>query len=628
MDGTNAISPEGEDKGSGAPPPAAAAWDSIGRVVGSASTSSYSFILRNMKAKVGDIVATRLDVPTGSAGGEAKAVVWGRIVAIQRFNPFFPSEAAQELAHHDVRLLDTVLSESRDHLEAEVLILGTTRDDGSKAPRMSPLTYPVKPSAEVLYPPAESVRGLLTGDADPRREHKLHIGSLIARNDVEVSLGARQVVSRHLAILAMTGGGKTVAARRIISQLIGLRYPLVIFDPHGDYLGFQERQADFPGLTVKVFYPVIQVTPANVGVIGDLVEKMGQRLSGPQQEFFNHILSVVEPPPAGEPAITYIDRLIDKAVDTKERKRNKEADAEVASIGGATMHAVIRSLKFVRENLLQMERNNQRLRDQPGFRKAGIRFTPMPSPTDAPEEIVRPGQVSIFYLAGFDHLNQSAIVSLVMEALFLHRAKMQDIIPPFQAVVEEAHNFIPSRQEGTDATPSLPTLRKVITEGRKFGTGLIIISQRPSRLDETTLSQCNSFLVLRLVNPKDKSFVRSVMENLTEQDANVLQTFGPGQGIVSGQAVAFPLLVQVQDDQLRTSAITDEDFINVAQNWRPDPTRAADDEAMADEEEGDEEPAAAPRHRTSGAKAGTDGPTRPAKKPIKLKTSRRPPPRR
>ena len=148
------------------------------------------------------------------------------------------------------------------------------------------------------------------------------------------------------------------------------------------------------------------------------------------------------------------------------------------------------------------------------------------------------------------------------------------MIPPFQAIIEEAHNFIPSRQEGTEETPSLATIRKVITEGRKFGTGLVLISQRPSRLDETTLAQCNSFLVLRLVNPRDKNFVRSVMENLSESDADILQTFGPGQGIVSGQAVRFPLLVKVKfDADLVSEAIGDEDFIGEASSWKPDAIR-------------------------------------------------------
>jgi len=241
---------------------------------------------------------------------------------------------------------------------------------------------------------------------------------------------------------------------------------------------------------------------------------------------------------------------------------------------------VKRSLEFVLANLRQMERNNERLRKQE--RLKAYKFEEMPDPTDAPDEIVAPNTVSIFYLAGYDHLNQSAIVSIVMEALFDHRSTLTDIIPPFQAIIEEAHNFIPSRQEGTDETPSLVTIRKVITEGRKFGTGLVLISQRPSRLDETTLAQCNSFLVLRLVNPKDKSFVRSVMENLSEADADILQTFGPGQGIVSGQAVRFPLLVKVKfDADLVSQAIGDEDFIDKVKTWTPNPRRKAISEIVS-----------------------------------------------
>ena len=602
-----------------APPPAAPAGTSIGRVVGSATTLTFRFILQSLAAKVGDIVCTELEVPTGSGGEKRDATVWGRIVSIERFNPFFPTEAAQELAHESVGFLDTVLSNSRDHLEAEVLILGTTSGSDPGKARMSPLTYPVKPAAEVIYPPADSVLRLLTGASNDDEEPKLNIGTLIARNDVPVSMGARQVVSRHLAILAMTGGGKTVAARRIISELIRHGYPLVIFDPHGDYLGFKENEKLFLGLTVKVFYPVIHVTDANQDVVGDLIEKMGQRLTSPQLEFFSWLVSRADLPPAGDPAIQYISRLVHRANSVIASKTAKDdTDKELASTGVPTMRAVIRSLNFVKINLEQMERNNNRLRDQDRFRKAGIEFSPMPSPTDDPEAIVRPRQVSIFYLAGFDHLNQSAIVSLVMEALFQHRARLDNRIPPFQAVIEEAHNFIPSRQEGTDSTPSLPTLRKVITEGRKFGTGLIVISQRPSRLDETTLAQCNTFLVLRLVNPRDKTFVRQVMENLTEQDANILPTLGPGQGIVSGQAVRFPLLVQVKDDELRSSAISDEDFINEARAWEPNAARDADNNAMR----GNKQPASEAKKESKPERG---------RPPLKLKgkrpVSRRPPPK-
>jgi len=105
----------------------------------------------------------------------------------------------------------------------------------------------------------------------------------------------------------------------------------------------------------------------------------------------------------------------------------------------------------------------------------------------------------------------------------------------------------------------------------------MLISQRPSRLDETMVSQCNSFLILRLVNPRDQTFVRAIMENLTESDDRMIPGFGPGQGIVSGQVVRFPLALKVDmDEELRLAEIGDEDFFDQLEDWEPDedaPTR-------------------------------------------------------
>jgi uncharacterized protein len=160
------------------------------------------------------------------------------------------------------------------------------------------------------------------------------------------------------------------------------------------------------------------------------------------------------------------------------------------------------------------------------------------------------------------------MVSLVLKHLFENRASLSEEIPPLLCVVEEAHNFVPSAGEGQSNTPSVEIIRKVITEGRKFGVGLLLISQRPSRLDETTLSQCNTYMIFRLVNPRDQSFVERVMENLSRADSRLLPGFGPGQGIISGQGVRFPLLIQVeQDKDLELTGLADENFIEAAAKW-------------------------------------------------------------
>jgi DNA helicase HerA-like ATPase len=220
-----------------------------------------------------------------------------------------------------------------------------------------------------------------------------------------------------------------------------------------------------------------------------------------------------------------------------------------------------------------MKRTSEQMRASPKLRD--LNFEALPNPFGRPDEIVRPNQVSILYLGGYDHITQCSIVAITLETLFEKRADLSGRIPPFLTVLEEAHTFIPSAREGTEDAVSLPVIRRLITEGRKFGTGLILISQRPSRLDETIISQCNSFLILRLVNPRDQTFVRSIMENLTESDARLIPGFGPGQGIISGQVVRFPLPVRVQmDEDLLNAEIGDENFFDQVSDWRPDAAAA------------------------------------------------------
>ncbi|WP_114766213.1 ATP-binding protein [Vibrio rhodolitus] len=534
-------------------------WTRVGLIVGSTSVTSFKFVITELAAKVGDIVATEVTVPTTIEGNTQTVYVWGRVTGIERFNPFFPSEAATELVKSTVDIADTPLSTLRDHLVGEVLILGRTAADISDTLEISPLTYPVKPSGYVYSPPQNVLHRLLVGNNTD--EKRLALGNLIGRNDVEVSLSATQVVARHMAILAMTGGGKTVASRQIISETAQHGYPVVIMDPHGDYLGLWEKQKELlKGTKVRLFYPSIWVSEENIDTIASLVEKMGTKLTDAQMPIHHKALYDNEFLSA-ESAIDFLERVSAK-LDNWGKDEEKRKDAGFSE---RSVWPVRRNIRNVITKLKRMEENNARLRELLN----DYDFEPMPDPITSPEKIVAPNQISIFYLSGFDHLAQSTIASIVLENLFEHRASLQNTIPPYLAVIEEAHNFIPSRNEGTSETPSLPTIRRMITEGRKFGTGLLIISQRPSRLDETTLAMCNTFLVLRLVNPKDKSFVRSVMENLSESDANILQSFGRGQGLISGQAVKFPMLVQVNfNPELISDKIGNEDnFFSQVENF-------------------------------------------------------------
>jgi DNA helicase HerA-like ATPase len=122
---------------------------------------------------------------------------------------------------------------------------------------------------------------------------------------------------------------------------------------------------------------------------------------------------------------------------------------------------------------------------------------------------------------------------------------------PVLLVLEEGHTFAPGRADTAAERAAVEVTRQVAQEGRKFGVGMILISQRPGRLDETALSMCNSFIVMRMVNPNDQRFVRNVIESLGEDDARMLPDLDKGEAIFSGQFISFPVLAKVKPPESR-----------------------------------------------------------------------------
>ena len=475
--------------------------------------------------------------------------VWARITDLNRFNPFLPHEAMRELTDENLDLLDTVLSTTRDQTEGTALVLGVDVD-------LVPLKYPVKPGSIVTKPITEKVKAVLTGDYEKSNESMLTVGNLIGRKDIEAKLRTNRVVARHMAILAMTGGGKTVAARRILKELIEIGYPILILDPHGDYLSFWQNRDKFKNTKIRLFYPNIPISEDTKDLVYKMIGNMTSGLSDPQKDALEIQLSNVEV--GGDSDLgSYVDKII----------RNLRGDIERQNRGEQrTSRVVIRQLRLIQKHIITMKESNESLRKILNR----LEFEPMPDPFHDPNSFIASNTLSILYLGGYDHLTQSTIAAMVLEQLYEHRATMNNKIPPFMTVIEEAHNFIPSRGEGQAETPSVEVIRKVITEGRKFGTGLLLISQRPSRLDETTLSQCNTFLVFRLVNPRDQSFVEKVMENLSKSDLRMLPGFAQGEGIVSGQAVRFPQVVKIRHDEdlePKDIGVGNEDFVRQVEDW-------------------------------------------------------------
>ena len=527
-------------------------WQSIGTVLGETNIDQFYFSLKNYKAKKGDIITTESKIPS-SEGNVIPVTVWGKISSIESSNAFFPTEAAQELTNENIDIRDTILPMTRDELICKVIILGFTFKDNLK---LMPLNYPVRPAATVSYPSSEDVEALLISDLGSK--HPLFIGSLLARDAVKIRIDADNLVSRHVSIFGMSGSGKTVMVRRIMDELLKKQYPMVVLDIHGDYLGFIQKQKKlYPNNEVKLFYPNLSVSSEDKEIIYTLIEKLGNSLTDPQKDFLSSLLEKVKY--EGGSLLKYIEILAYKA-----REFASESSTAFKNIRPASMYVTARSLGQVAKKLKNMEQTNFRHRQKMG----NLKFEELPDPATEPEKIIAKGQLSILYLKGYENLPASAIVSILLENLFRHRQEVEEEIPPFLTIIEEAHNFIPSRSENKDNIPSVETIRKVITEGRKFGTGVMIVSQRPSRLDETIASQCNSQIIFRMVNQKDQRATTRDSETLSVDDSKQLPNLANGQGIISGQVVNFSLPVQIKfDEELINDDIGNENFITAVENW-------------------------------------------------------------
>jgi len=110
---------------------------------------------------------------------------------------------------------------------------------------------------------------------------------------------------------------------------------------------------------------------------------------------------------------------------------------------------------------------------------------------------------------------------------------------PILLVCEEAHQYIPrdadARHEG-----SRRAMERIAKEGRKYGVGLCIVSQRPTELSETVLSQCSNFICLRTTNPRDQDYIRRLMPEGEQGLADVLTTLRLGEALAVGEAIPVP----------------------------------------------------------------------------------------
>lgn len=149
---------------------------------------------------------------------------------------------------------------------------------------------------------------------------------------------------------------------------------------------------------------------------------------------------------------------------------------------------------------------------------------------------------------------------------------------PVVIVLEEAQNYIPEVNRKDRESISKKVFERIAREGRKYGLSLVVSSQRPSELSKTVLSQCNSFIVHRIQNPEDQSYIRKLVSSANSEILNQLPTLPQQHVIIMGDCVRTPTVARMNDANPRPNSnnprfienwLKDDmsDYIGVSNKW-------------------------------------------------------------
>ena len=176
----------------------------------------------------------------------------------------------------------------------------------------------------------------------------------------------------------------------------------------------------------------------------------------------------------------------------------------------------------------------------------------------------------------------SASIARTLSSLKIWQTQSERESDPVLLVCEEAHRYVPNRGEA-QYEAAQEAIRRIAKEGRKYGIGLLLVSQRPSEVEATVLSQCNSWIILRITNEGDRAHVRSILPDSMSGLTKMLSGLRRQEAIFVGQATMLPsriLIRSLTPEQLpksndinfdvgwKNDAITDEQIQEIASRWR------------------------------------------------------------
>lgn len=405
----------------------------------------------------------------------------------------------------------------------------------------------------------------------------LRLGRLAAAEDVPLCVEAARLVVRHAAIVGSTGSGKTSAVASLLQNLVrgGWRAAnVVVIDPHGEYaraigeyasvrsvLGVGEQRLRVPYWAL----PAAEIVRIFAGAPGgatfnsrfaELVTEARRNFVATAQWLHLNPTAVTSDTPVPFDIRPIWHRLDWENHETRTVKADPTTHCETNAGDAASLQPAQfqpynpagqpphQSPKYgvygTTPDLLRLGLLNPQLVffQEP----AGTPEGPDPLVGVIQEWLGRDRPISVLDFSGVPSIATDLAIGVVLNLLFEVSIRSQVGGPgvgrasPVLVALEEAHRYL---GESAGAL-TRESANRIAREGRKYGIGLLLVTQRPTELPDTALAQCGTIIALRLSNAQDQGAIRAALPDTVAGLAAVLPSLRTGEAVVSGEAVVIP----------------------------------------------------------------------------------------
>ncbi|QGY45898.1 DUF853 family protein [Maribellus comscasis] len=436
------------------------------------------------------------------------------------------------------------------------------------------------------------------------------VGNISVSESLPAKLDLNKLITRHCAILGSTGSGKSNTVAVLLESIAMSNFKssrILVIDPHGeynetlqDYSKVYKIRADTDKNQSELYIPfwalpfneLIKIFPGSLSekqydfVRGKVLEKKIEYITSNKLEVKLKIESITSdsPIPFSIKQLWYeLDDFerqtfrVSRDPNTKALITAGNADKlisnqyEPASSGGGSPF-----LNFQAQGILSfLDGMRNRLLDQ----RYNFLFSPGELSPDLSGNIDKDlnlllaewlgdnKPITILDLSGIPPEIMTPISGSILKIMYDSLFWGQELNvggrkQPLLIVLEEAHNYLKSGENSISSR----TVQTIAKEGRKYGVGLLLVTQRPTELDETVLSQCGTTIALRMNNRGDRGHVSAAVQDELSNMIDLLPSLRTGEGLILGEAVKIPSRVKFR----KISNAPKSSDPDVTQQWKKD----------------------------------------------------------